>query len=382
MRILIAGGGIGGLTAAAALCRTGHHVDLFEQAAEFEAVGAGIALWPNALQALDRIGVGGEIRDNATVQTEGGFYQPDGTLLSSMNAVEMRALLGDPTLVLHRADLLDRLLRAATGVNLRRNARCVGFVDTGAGVQVELEDGSRAEGDVLIGADGIHSRIRAQLHEGTPLRFDGCTAWRALVEFPHDELKSGVTVGRTAEVGRMPLATDKRNRVYWYACYPRPEGERSSPEGEKQMLREFFADWHDPIPALIEATPPDALLRNDIYDRDPIREWGDGRVTLLGDAAHPMTPYLGQGGCQAIEDAVVLAEHLADGADVEVKQVLRSYEAARYPRTRSMVLQARSAGRLLHLDDGLLASIRDRLTGSRIGERLRNRQLKANCTFS
>ena len=185
-------------------------------------------------------------------------------------------------------------------------------------------------------------------------RLAGYTAWRGIAPFRTSGLLAGETLGRGQRFGLVPIAGD---RVYWYATDNVPEGESEDPEQAKTRLTDMFANWHAPIPALIAATEAPAILRNDIYDRDPVDRWGEGRVTLLGDAAHPMTPNLGQGGCQAIEDALLLARCLAEGGVVDAS--LRRYESLRIPRTRFIVNASRRIGRAFQMESPILCRLRD-----------------------
>ena len=165
-------------------------------------------------------------------------------------------------------------------------------------------------------------------------------AWRGVTPFEINRLQIGETWGQGARFGQIPM---QGNRVYWFATQNAPAGQHR-PDGEKAELLRLFGNWHNPIRALIEATPDAAILRNDLYDRPPLKRWGRGRITLLGDAAHPMTPNLGQGACQALEDAVVLAKQVQSTADIPT--ALRAYEAARIPRTTMIVNQSRQVGQV------------------------------------
>ena len=196
--------------------------------------------------------------------------------------------------------------------------------------------------------------VRACLGIPGEIRYAGYTAWRGIAPFRTAGLLAGETLGRGQRFGLVPIAGD---RVYWYATDNVPEGEREDPEQAKTRLTNMFARWHAPIPALIAATEAPAILRNDIYDRDPVDRWGEGRVTLLGDAAHPMTPNLGQGGCQAIEDALMLARCLAEGGAVDAS--LRRYESLRIPRTRFIVNASRRIGRAFQMESPVLCRLRD-----------------------
>ena len=196
--------------------------------------------------------------------------------------------------------------------------------------------------------------VRAGLAIPGEIRYAGYTAWRGIAPFRTAGLLAGETLGCGQRFGLVPIAGD---RVYWYATGNVAEGGREDPEQTKTRLAGMFARWHAPIPALIEATAAAAILRNDIYDRDPVDRWGEGRVTLLGDAAHPMTPNLGQGGCQAIEDALMLARCLTEGGALDAS--LRRYESLRIPRTRFVVNASRRIGRVFQMESPVLCRLRD-----------------------
>src|SRR5262249_38146230 len=205
---------------------------------------------------------------------------------------------------------------------------------------------------VLLGADGLHSVVRRQLFGAAPPRYAGFTAWRAVVPAPDGlAIPAGEYWGRGQEFGVIPLGG---RRIYWFATHTLPErqqGDLHASSEQKQALLRLFRGWYPAIPALIEATPDEAVLRNDIYDRPPLAAWSRGRATLLGDAAHPMTPNLGQGACQALEDAVVLAASLAaattaDRAD-RIPHALETYQSARLPRANRVVARSRQLGALI-----------------------------------
>jgi 2-polyprenyl-6-methoxyphenol hydroxylase-like FAD-dependent oxidoreductase len=236
---------------------------------------------------------------------------------------------------------------------VRLGRTCVGFEQQPDRVIARFVDGTTAIGDLLVGADGLHSRIRATLHGESHPSYAGYTVWRAVVRFDPARITAGETWGPRGRFGIFPV---RDGRVYWYASVNAPEGERAEP-GERRLLQRVFDGYHDPIPALIEASAEESIVRNDSYDRPPLARWGEGCVTLLGDAAHPMTPNLGQGACQAIEDAIVLAERLRGAADVP--GALRAYEQRRLERTRRIVERSRALGRLAQLENRALAALRD-----------------------
>jgi 2-polyprenyl-6-methoxyphenol hydroxylase-like FAD-dependent oxidoreductase len=350
MKILVVGGGIGGLAAAAALRRDGHEVEVFERAAALEQVGAGLSLAPNALAALDELGVGDEVRARAGRARRILVRARSGKILTEVDAEGREwEVVG-----VHRADLQDVLTRTAGTIALGR--RVTGFAEAVDGVAAHLEDGSETEGDVLVGADGIHSTVRAQLKRYEPLRFAGYFGWRAAIDFEDPELAGTFSESWGPRL-RVGLISIGGGRLYWFVS-ERARQDTPLPADPHRYLIERLQDWHDPIPAVVAATTAAALTRLPIHDRPPAKEWGRGRVTLLGDAAHPMTPNLGQGAAQALEDAIVLARKLGSG-DIEPVSALREYEAARIPRTTMIVRRSWQLGRVAQLSSPLACRLRD-----------------------
>jgi 2-polyprenyl-6-methoxyphenol hydroxylase-like FAD-dependent oxidoreductase len=369
-RALIVGGGIGGLATAVALLRAGIPVAVYEQASELNEVGAGLSLWRNALVALDRLGLLDEVRGLGVKGQRGAFRGPDGRVLLEMRAGQEDTAPADMILLLHRADLLSSLSRAVGPEVVSFGARCVGVEQSDREIVARFADGRVARGDLLIGADGLHSTVRAILYGQVKPRYGGYTAWRAIVRFDLDRLRPGETWGRGRRFGQWGMC---RGRTYWYATQTVAEGLADPPQGRKQGILDLFRGWHEPIEELIEATEEAAILRNDVYDRPPLRTWSIGRATLLGDAAHPMTPDMGQGACQAIEDAVILADCLGRSADVPA--ALRAYEARRIPRTRRVVRESRRAAWIAQWSSPLACRFREALLGSRFTARQQARQL-------
>jgi len=362
MKALIAGGGIGGLAAAIGLRRAGWDVEVFERAPALAEVGAGISLWRNALAALDRLGVLGPLLDLGIEGQSGAFRTPDGSILLDMKAGAVDTSRGGVILLLHRAELLDVLLHALGRDAVRTGARLVGFDQDAGGVTARFEDGREARGDLLVGADGLRSTVRAALFGPGPPRYVGYAAWRAVVAFDPSRLAPGETWGRGRRFGQWGMTG---GRTYWYAARTVPEGGGDPPEGRKRGLLDLFAGWHEPIEELIRATDESAILRNDIYDRPPLRRWSEGRVAILGDAAHPMTPDMGQGACQAIEDAVALADVLAGAGPDEVPAALRAFEAFRIPRASRIVRESRNAGAIAQWSNPIACRAREALLRSR-----------------
>lgn len=354
-KALVIGAGIGGLAAGIALRRAGLEVEIFERADAIHEAGAGISLWANAIDALDSLGVGDAIRSASVPYAAAGLRSWRGPVLSSISTDELRRAFTMPVIVLHRADLLAALRDAFGTSRIRFGRRCVRVEQAATGVSAELDEGRSAGGDLLIGADGLRSVVRASVHGEARPRYAGCTAWRSVVEFDAGRVHATETWGRGSVFGQVPISA---GRVYWYATKNVPEGEPRS-ANERARLLELFRGWHAPIEALIEAADEATILRHDIYDRPPVATWGRDRVTLLGDAAHPMTPYLGQGGCQALEDAVALGRSLRDQTDVAA--ALRSYEAERVGRANMFVRRSRLVARIAQLEHPIAVGIRNTL---------------------
>lgn len=360
MKAIVVGGGIGGLAAAIALQRAGLEVVVFERAEELREIGAGVALWANATKALRKLGVYEAVRA-AGAEIGGEARSWRGRKLFSLPADGLRRRFGSPNLVVHRADLQAALLSALPRGTVRLGAELVGFGQDGKGVTARFADGREEAGDLLVGADGIRSAVRARLlGDGEPL-FSGLTAWRGISEVGEDVAPPGVGLnlwGRGAEFG---LASIGGGRAYWYFSRNAPEGALESPAGRKREVLEHLRGWYGPAREAVEATGESKILRTDLYDREPAKRWGEGRVTLLGDAAHPMTPHLGQGACQAIEDAVVLADGLRGVESVATG--LRSYEDRRIGRTGDIVRRSRRVGQVMQVESPLLCWLRDALVG-------------------
>lgn len=343
--LVIAGAGIGGLALAAGLRKQGLPVTVFERRNSLAEVGAGISLWPNALAALDQLGLGAEVRSLGGQVASGGVRRPNGTWIQRVDRDAYETALGEPLVVIHRADLLDVLRAAVEPSSLRLGIGVEGFEVGANGIEVRLSDGSTEIAQGLIGADGVHSGVARQLWPQVHLRFAGYTAWRGIAQFGLGiDHVPGETWGVGGEFGFLPLGAD---RTYWFATENTAEGGRAS-EGELTYLRDRFGEWHAPIPAILAATDttgPGHVLRNDIYDRALTGKWTHGPVAVIGDAAHPMRPHLGQGGCQALEDSVVLSRQLSSGDPPA--QAFQRYESARRRRVRRIVRESANLGRFI-----------------------------------
>jgi 2-polyprenyl-6-methoxyphenol hydroxylase-like FAD-dependent oxidoreductase len=330
-RILIVGGGIGGLCAALALRREGFEPTVFEQAPALLEVGAAIAVWPNAMRVLLRLGVGEAVRARGGLLEDARWLDRGGGLFK-----QFALPVGEATgVVLHRANLQDALLRALPPESVRLGKTFESFESVGDEVRVRFSGGETIACDVLVGADGLHSRARAQLlGDGAPV-YRGYTVWRGIARLDHPALAPRTATeiyGRGKRFGIGPVGLE---RTGWWATANEAESASEPPSEHQKKLLRLFRGWCKPVTELIEATPSETILRNSTYDRPPAARWGEGRATLLGDAAHPMTPNFGQGGCMAIEDAVVLARCLKKYADA--CGALRAYESHRRARASRVV---------------------------------------------
>jgi 2-polyprenyl-6-methoxyphenol hydroxylase-like FAD-dependent oxidoreductase len=356
-RAIIIGGGIGGLCAAIALQQKGIEAKIFERVAELKEVGAGLSLWVNAIKALNKIGLTERLQALSIPQISGGIKTSQGDLISTAMPEEVQKRFGTALiLMVHRAELHEALLEKLGKENLQLAADCLRFEQDDEGVTAHFSDGQKVRGDFLIGADGINSVIRAQLFGASKPRYSGYTAWRAVTKFDSAFFKQGASEswGRGARFGMVPMSDE---RLYWFATKNASEGASDAAIGRKREVADCFRGWHEPIETLITATDEQAILRNDIYDREPLQNWTKDRVTLLGDAAHPMTPNLGQGACQAIEDAVELADSVSKNHSV--KAALKIYQARRLKRTNKIVMQSRRLGKMGQLENALARRLRN-----------------------
>jgi 2-polyprenyl-6-methoxyphenol hydroxylase-like FAD-dependent oxidoreductase len=339
---VVVGGGIGGLAAAIGLRRIGWEVTVVERARVLADVGAGISLHANGIRALDVLGVGEAVRAAGRPQYTGGTRAPGGGWLARMDGAVLERELGTPIVGIPRA-VLHHLLRESLPPEclvIGAEVMSVDCSDPGR-VRVPVKEGL-LDADLVVAADGVDSRLRGQLFPGHPGPvYSGSTVLRAVTEHLVPlRTDFELTWGRGAEFGHIAF-TD--GRAEWHAVLNSPPGTRHA--DALAAMRRRFGGWHDPIPALLDATRPDAVLHHDIRElATPLPAFTAGRIALLGDAAHAMTPNLGQGACQALEDAATLAAALSTEPTVE--SALTRYDAVRRPRSQSVARAARQAGRM------------------------------------
>lgn len=359
MRILIAGGGVSGLTAALALLRAGHDVTVFEQAPRFEDIGAGVQISPNGMKVLDLLGVSARVSRDA--------FRPRAQELRMGRSgrkifeVPLRAKAisrwGAEYLHIHRADLLAALQEAVSDKapgTVRTGHQVSRYAQTGEAVTATLSSGETIEADLLIGADGIHSTLRAQmLGPGKP-RFTGHVAWRAVVpisrlgDYPPPETAC-VWAGKRRHAVTYRLRRGSLANFVGVVERNEPGEESWGVAGTREQAMADFRGWNPVIRRIIDEAP--LLLRWPLYDRPELSKWSDGRVVLMGDACHPMLPFLAQGAVMAIEDAFVLAREI--GRSGALADSLKAYEAVRKPRTSRVQETARENAGLFHRSNPL-----------------------------
>src|SRR5579884_1348589 len=263
-RILVVGAGIAGLASAVALQRCGYQVTVVEDRTD-TSTGAGISIWPNALAALDCIGLGDAVREAGGRVTAGALRWRDGSWLRRPAPERIVKALGEPLVVVQRAALRDILAEALKPGTVEYGLRATGVVDDHTGLRVELSDGTVRTARAVVGADGTRSMVARHLNGPLSDRYAGYTAWRGVAGYAMDPELAGETLGPGVETGHVPMGPDG---TYWFAAERAAEGQHA-PDGELGYLREKFADWPEPLPTVLAATAESVVLRNDLYDRAP-----------------------------------------------------------------------------------------------------------------
>jgi 2-polyprenyl-6-methoxyphenol hydroxylase-like FAD-dependent oxidoreductase len=364
VRAIVIGAGIGGLSAANAVRRAGIDVAVFERMPELKEVGSGLTLWVNAMRGLAKFDAEAPIRARGAEVHSIENRRADGHAYKTLPIAKIAEKYGTHSVSIHRGELQSGLAELLPDGVVHVNSQCTGFEQDATGVTVRFADGREERADVLIGADGIGSIVRTQLFGKPEPRYSGYTCWRSAVHIDHPRLEPTVYTqlyGRGSNFGIFPIGDGYWS---WYGTRMTEAGGGAGGTGAvwKQQALEQFRDWYETVPAVIEATDEQAFVRQDISDLKPIQEWGKGRVALLGDAAHATTPALGQGGCMAIEDSVVLARELSSNGDVGA--ALRRYVEARRDRANGIVRTARRQGYLYHGPNMLVGAVRTMVLGA------------------
>jgi 2-polyprenyl-6-methoxyphenol hydroxylase-like FAD-dependent oxidoreductase len=358
VRAIIIGAGIAGLSAAIALRKVGADVTVYERAPALGDVGAGIGLWTNAFRALDALGAGDAVRERSQRMVRSEMRTDEGRrTLMVMDAASLEAAFGAREIVrmIHRADLIAALASHLPHGSINYGYECVSVDRLDERPLVRFKHGQTDEADLIIGADGIRSAVRNAFLPPEEPRYSGYTCWRGVCARP-----SGVEPGYMSEWWgrgkRLGIVSLPGDRIYWFAVENAPPN--MAVVNDRAHLLHGFSSWAEPARTIFETTDNAAIIRNDIIDRAPPQVfWSKGRVGIIGDAAHPTTPNLGQGGCLAIEDAVVLARHLATNPDIG--RALQAFATERSPRTTAIVRESWFGGVLAQAEGRLTSALRD-----------------------
>lgn len=352
MNVVIIGAGMGGLTTGIALKKFGHQVRIFEQTEKILPVGAAISLWSNGVKCLNYLGLtekiaklGGQMDDLAYV---------DGLTGDVMTQFSLRPLIeevGQRPYPVARADLQNMLMDEFGRDQIYLGKKMISLEDKADYVEVHFADGSSTQADLLIGADGTHSMTRAYvLGQQVQRRYAGYVNWNGLVDISEDLAPAQqwtTYVGEGKRASLMPVAD---GRFYFFLDVPLPAGLENNRDEYKKLLKLYFADWCQPVQQLIGRLDPQKTNRVEIHDIEPFTQFYKGRVVILGDAAHSTTPDIGQGGCQAMEDAIYLARSLQINT-LGLEDALRRYQNKRNERANELVLRARKRCDVTHMKD-------------------------------
>jgi 2-polyprenyl-6-methoxyphenol hydroxylase-like FAD-dependent oxidoreductase len=363
-QVIIIGGGIGGVATALALQRLGFEPRVYERTKKLREVGAGIALWANATHILKNLGLLDDAIKVGSFITNYQFNTHHGRELVNI-AVDGFEL---PVVGIHRAELHQLLWRNVDAEKLVLGETFERFEQEGDRVRAYFTSSLEVAGDALIGADGLRSQVRlALLGDGLP-KYRNFKTWRGLTDYIPSKYRFGYIqeyLGRGKGFGCMMLG---REKMYWYGAAIAPEAQPDAISGRKKELEVMFRDWFPSIPELIAATDETNILTTDLYDRPPTQPWSDRHVTLLGDAAHPMLPTMGQGACTALEDAYTIAKCLQEQPDPTL--AFKQYESLRFPRTKEIVEQSLRSSQMGKLTNPIAVGLRNtlmKIMGSAIG---------------
>lgn len=341
LKVTVIGAGIGGLTAGIALKQAGYDVTVYERVSKLRPAGAGISLWSNGVKVLNRLGLGHEIASIGGEMNRMEYRSHRDESLSNVDLQPLFGTVGQRPYPVARTDLQNMLLKAFGPQDVHLGMKCVAVEQTDENATAIFEDGSRVTSDLIVAADGIHSIVRKHiLGKALSLRYAGYVNWNGLVPANPALCEADnwvLYVGEGKRASMMPVGGD---RFYYFFGVPIPIGSSTEPADRRAELANHFAGWPKPVQALIETLDPMASNRLEISDIDPPERLTKGRIALLGDSAHATTPTLGQGGCQAMEDALVLAQFLMT-TNISVADALARYEKSRKSRTAQLVLKAR-----------------------------------------
>lgn len=352
----IVGGGIGGVATAVALHQFGFNAVVYERSARLHEVGAGMMLWPNATRVLQELGLLEEVLARSGRNTNFLVRTRSGEIL-------MNIALGRfdvPAVCMRRADLLSVLLTALPQECLRLGCELQRLKQQRNKVRLYFKDGRMEEHDAVVGADGIRSQVRSELFGISDSIYRGYMVWRGLARYEGAAITPGFNSESWGTGKRFGILNTGHRRFTWYATANVPSHHVDAHCGRKRELQKLFAGWHEPIADFLETTDEGEILKNGARDCAPLQQWGIGMVTLLGDAAHPCTPNLGQGGCMALEDALVLAKCVE--RETFLQGALRRYESLRFNRTKHIQQRSLLIGHIGQWQKGLFVTGREMVT--------------------
>ncbi|MEM6254775.1 MAG: FAD-dependent urate hydroxylase HpxO [Cyanobacteria bacterium P01_D01_bin.156] len=349
LKVIVVGAGMGGLTTALAMRHAGYEVEVYDRVKSLRPAGAGISLWSNGVKVLNRLGLGSAIAAIGGPMEQMAYYGgKTGDLLTRFSLSPLVERVGQAPYPVARTDLQNMLLSAFGADQVQLNKRCVAIEQTADKATAIFEGGHRATGDIVVGADGTHSIIRTHVvGHATERRYVGYVNWNGLVPVSDDLAPANswdiyVADGQRASV--MPVGCD---RFYFFLDVPLPKGTENNPDTYRQELSNHFAGWAKPVQTLIQQLDPNKTNRVEIHDIEPLTTLVNGRVALIGDAAHSTAPDLGQGGCQAMEDAWALANYLST-TNISVGDALQRYQNNRLERVSQIILKARKRAAMTH----------------------------------
>lgn len=351
IKAIVIGAGIGGLTVGIALKQAGYEVEIYERVRSLRPAGAGISLWSNGIKVLNYLGLGDEIARIGGEMNRMAYRSHKDELLSEIDLRSLFKKVKQRPYPVARTDLQQMLLAAFGSDSVHMGMCCTAVEQSEKEATAFFEDGTSLSADIIVAADGIRSVIREYvLGQALTPRYAGYVNWNGLVDADSSLCEADnwvLYVGEGKRASMMPVGCD---RFYYFFGVPMPSGSETAPENRREELTSHFAQWPLPVQLLIQRLDPTASNRLEISDIDPPERFVRGRVALLGDAAHASTPTLGQGGCQAIEDAFVLARMLSN-SNTSVADTLLQYQQARKPRTSDLVLKARKRTDTIYAKD-------------------------------
>jgi len=348
LKAIVVGAGMGGLTAGIALQQAGYKVEIYDRVSELRPAGAGISLWSNGVKVLNQLGLGPEIAKIGGPMRRMAYRRYTGEPLTDFSLSPLVEAVGQSPYPVTRTDLQQMLLDRLGTETLQLKSHCIAVEQDQTSATAIFEDGRRATGDLVVGADGTHSIIRRHvLGETVERRYVGYVNWNGLVSATEDlaPVHTWTTfVGESKRASMMPVGGD---RFYFFFDVPLPKGTESQKEQYREELQGYFKGWAKPVQTLIERLDPLQTNRVEIHDIEPLSTLATGRIVLLGDSGHSTAPDLGQGGCQALEDAFVLCRCLLT-TNISVADALKRYEAERQERTANIILGARKRSNMTH----------------------------------